>query len=67
MKPVYVTASTLLEIALMVRCMGARRVDAGMHEVYEGRIGEREVILAVTGMGTRNTSPPHKYRLCRRI
>jgi futalosine hydrolase len=56
LKPVFVAASTLLEIALLVRFIGARRVNAGVHEVYEGRIGEREVILAVTGLGKVNAA-----------
>ncbi|ABQ24897.1 futalosine hydrolase [Geotalea uraniireducens] len=57
MKPVFVTASTIQELSMLVRVIGARqRADAGLREVYDGRIGKRDIIIAVTGMGKVNAA-----------
>lgn len=57
MEPVYVTASTVQEISLLVRLTGACREDsASSPEIYRGFIGKRTVLLAVTGIGKVNAA-----------
>ncbi len=55
MKPVVVAASTIQELSLLVRAACARQRGAGSG-VYDARIGGREIILAVTGMGKVNAA-----------
>ena len=57
MKPVFITASTLQELSLIVRLSGARqRSGVGPVEIYEGQLGDWQVIIAVTGMGKVNAA-----------
>ena len=56
-KPVFITASTLQELSLIVRLSGARqRSGVGPVEIYEGQLGDWQVIIAVTGMGKVNAA-----------
>lgn len=57
MKPVFVTASTMQELSLLIRTIGAAQEESIIFpEVYQGRIGQREVLLAVTGVGKVNAA-----------
>lgn len=57
MKSIFVTASVLQELSLLVHSIGATKADADVFpEVYRGRIRDREITLAVTGMGKINAA-----------
>lgn len=57
MKPVFVTAATAQELSLLVRTIGAtQKEQVPFQELYQGCIGKRKVILAVTGIGKVNAA-----------
>ncbi|RNC72243.1 MAG: futalosine hydrolase [Desulfuromonadales bacterium] len=57
MEPIVIAAATRLELALLIRSIGAHEQQAGgTRETYVGEIGPAKVILAVTGIGKANTA-----------
>ncbi len=57
MKPVFVTASTVQELSLLIRIIGAAQDESIIFpEIHRGRIGQRQVIIAVTGVGKVNAA-----------
>jgi futalosine hydrolase len=57
MKPIIVTAATRRELSLMIDAMEASdRPEIGRREIYEGLIGDRHTILAITGIGKVNAA-----------
>jgi futalosine hydrolase len=55
--PIVVTASTELELELVVRASGARELeDVAGRPVYGGKVADASVILAVTGIGKVNAA-----------
>lgn len=56
-RPFLVTAATERELSLLVRTIEARELPRlGAYHTYEGMIGARRVIIAVTGIGKVNTA-----------
>lgn len=57
MNPIVITASTPMELSLLLEGASAAPIaGAGHPQSFRGRIGEREVILAVTGIGKVNAA-----------
>jgi len=57
MKPIIVTAATHLELSLMIAALEAGdRFRVGRREIYEGTIGGRRTLLAITGIGKVNAA-----------
>lgn len=57
MDPIVVTASTPMELSLLVAGTSASPVDGiGNRQLFRGEIGGREVVLAVTGIGKVNAA-----------
>jgi futalosine hydrolase len=57
MKPLLVTASTLLELSLLIEATSAVPVPGVGHvQLFRGAIGGRELLLAVTGIGKVNAA-----------
>jgi len=57
MKTVLVTAATRMELAALMEAVGGEtRSDAACPAFFEGRLGECDVIAAVTGIGKVNTA-----------
>src|SRR5512135_3469067 len=57
MKPVIVTAATIRELSWLISMLeGKERFQVGHREAYRGELGERAVILAVTGIGKVNAA-----------
>ena len=64
MKPIIVTAATFRELSLLAERIGTPRQSASLpFLVHEGRIGQRSVVLAVTGIGKVNTAACCTYLL----
>ncbi|UFS71592.1 futalosine hydrolase [Geomonas sp. RF6] len=57
MKQIIVTASTLLELSLLLEAIGAVPTpDAGHLRAYRGSFGDVDLLIAVTGMGKVNAA-----------
>jgi futalosine hydrolase len=57
MKPIVVTASTPMELSLLVQELSAHAVNGLGHlAAFRGALGGREVVLAVTGIGKVNAA-----------
>ena len=57
MKPVIVTASTVLELSRLIDGISALPIEGVGHlRVFRGEVNGREVILAVTGIGKANAA-----------
>ena len=56
MNPIIVTASTPLELSLLIESTGALPVAAGRLQAFRAGWGGRELILALTGMGKVNAA-----------
>lgn len=57
MEPIIVTASTLLELSLLIDATGAVATAEGGHlQTFRGRAGKTELLLAVTGIGKVNAA-----------
>jgi futalosine hydrolase len=57
MKPIIVTAATHLELSLLINTLEAGdRLFIGHREIFEGTIGGRRTILAITGIGKVNAA-----------
>ena len=56
MKPIVVTASTPLELSLLIEGSAALPVAVGRLQAFRAGIGGREVMLALTGMGKVNAA-----------
>lgn len=57
MAPIVICAATPLELALLIRRIGAgKRAVVGRGETYTGEIGNNKVVAAVTGIGKVNTA-----------
>jgi futalosine hydrolase len=57
MPPVIVTASTMMELSQLIEAAGASPVSGTGHlPLYRGSVAEREVLLAVTGIGKVNAA-----------
>ncbi|HJV67259.1 MAG TPA: futalosine hydrolase [Geomonas sp.] len=57
MKPIIVTASTMMELSLLVQASSAQPMGGLRHlAAFRGRLGGREVVLAVTGIGKVNAA-----------
>ena len=64
MEPIVVTAATHRELALLAKTAGMEPVpELKRFPVYEGRIGARKVVLAVSGIGKVNTAVCITYLL----
>ncbi len=57
MKPIVVTASTMMELSELVRGTAALPVSGVGHlQLFRGALGEREILLATTGIGKVNAA-----------
>jgi futalosine hydrolase len=57
MNPIIVTASTHMELSQLIRGSSAAPIDGAGHlQAFRGRLGEKEIILAVTGIGKVNAA-----------
>jgi futalosine hydrolase len=57
MKPIIVTAATHRELSLLIAALDSGyRLLSGRREIYEGVLGERRILIAVTGIGKVNAA-----------
>lgn len=57
MKSIFVTASVMQELSLLIRAIGAVQPKPDMFpDIYRGRIGNKDITLAVTGIGKINAA-----------
>ncbi|ACM19260.1 futalosine hydrolase, putative [Geotalea daltonii FRC-32] len=57
MKSIFVTASVMQELSLLIRSIGAVQAEPDIFpDIYRGRIGDKDITLAVTGIGKINAA-----------